>query len=222
MDPSQHRRLAGSVALVTGASRGLGAAVAVALAGEGAHVVIAARDDAGLTATDDTIRAAGGEATLLPADLTRADVTDAIGANLYERFGRLDILAHAASVQGTPMSVGRIDDEDWDRSLAVNATATWRLIRTAEPLLRAAPHGRVVVVTHPAAGTAPAYAGAFSAGMAARQAVTVAWARETVRTPLRVNLFETGECPVPDRAIDAIVTLCLPGEARHGAIVTLS
>lgn len=222
MDPLQYRRLAGRVALVTGASRGLGAAVAVALAGEGAHVVIAARDDAGLAATDDSIRAAGGEATLLPADLTRADVTDTIGANLYERFGRLDVLVHVASVQGAPMPTGRISDEDWDRSLAVNATATWRLIRTTEPLLRAAPYGRVVVVSHPAGGRTPAYAVSFSAGMAARRAVVLAWAREIVRAPLRVNLFETDACPAPGAAIGAIVGLCLPGEARHGAIVTLS
>lgn len=222
MSETQHRSLGGSLALVTGASRGLGAAVAIALAGQGTHVVIAGRDDDGLARTDDAIRAAGGEATLLPADLARADVADAIGANIYERFGRLDILVHAAFMRVAPAPTGRIDDEDWSRGLAVNATATWRLIRTAEPLLRAARYGRAVVVTDAATASSPAYTAALSAGMAARRAVTLAWARETVRTSLRVNLLEVPALSASGRAVDAIVALCQPAEARHGEIVSIS
>lgn len=220
MELTQNRPLAGSVALVTGASRGLGAAVAIALAGRGAHVVIAGRDDAGLAATDDAISAAGGEATLLPADLARAEVTDAIGANLYDRFGRLDILVHAAAVRAPPTPAGLIDDADWDKGMGLNAAATWRLIRTTEPLLRAAPYGRVVVISHPVAAAPRAYWGAFGAGMAARQALTLAWARELERTRLRVNLFETEAWDASAPAVEAVVALCLPAAARHAAVVS--
>lgn len=220
MEPLQHARLSGSVALVTGASRGIGAAVACVLAGLGAHVIIAARDDSGLVSTDDAIRDAGGEATLLPADLTRADVVDAIGANVYDRFGRLDIMVHAAAVCGAQVPAGQIEDGEWERVIGLDATATWRLIRTTEPLLRAAPHGRVVVMTHPVASAPRACWGAFAAGMAARQAFVQCWAQELERTSLRVNLVQGIEENAQDAMALAIAAMCLPGETRHGTLVS--
>ncbi|MDD2876169.1 MAG: SDR family NAD(P)-dependent oxidoreductase [Acidiphilium sp.] len=238
MDGGTDHDLDGNIALVTGASRGLGAAIAIALARRGAHVVIAARDDGGLTVTDDAIRALGGEATLLPADLTRAEVTDSIGASLFERFGRLDILVHAAAVLGTPGPAGKIDEAEWEAAFGINATATWRLIRTTEPLLRAAPHGRVVVLTHSAASVPEADGALRGASMAARQILVLSWAAELNETNLRVNLFDP---TMLSAAIEAsatvqshtvaqtvaqteamaqmIVAMCQPSEARHGEIL---
>lgn len=224
------------VALVTGASRGLGAAAAIELARLGAHVVIAARDDAGLAATDDAIRAGGGDATLLPADLTKGDVADAIGPSLYERFGRLDILVHAASALGALTPASHIMEDQWEPAFGINATATWRLIRTTEPMLRAAPNGRAVVLTHAVAAAPRAYWGSFGASMAARQNLVLSWAAEVKKTALRVNLFDPvraatalraaaypGEDPTslpqPADIAPAIVALCLPAETRHGAVV---
>ncbi|MGC9270846.1 SDR family NAD(P)-dependent oxidoreductase [Acidiphilium sp.] len=228
------RILEGRLALVTGASRGVGAATAIALARMGAHVVIAARDDLGLTVTDDAIRAAGGEATLLPADLIRADVTDQIGASLYQRFGRLDIMVHAAGAIGQLTATSQIDQADWDRAFGINVAATWRLIRSTEPLLRAAGHGRVVVLTHEVASTPRPYWALAGASMAARQGLVLAWAAELIRTDLRVNLFdpvaelwlaegtEAGELPPYDAMAATVAAMCLPSEGRHGVVVRCS
>jgi NAD(P)-dependent dehydrogenase (short-subunit alcohol dehydrogenase family) len=239
LSTSGDRPLEGSIALVTGASRGLGAAAAVELARLGAHVVIAARDDVGLAATDDAIRALEGEATLLPADLTRGEVTDAIGPSLYERFGRLDIFVHAAGALGLLTPVAHFMPEQWEPTLGINVTATWRLIRTTEPLLRAAPAGRAVILTASHATNPRAYWGMFGATMAARRNLALAWAEEVASTPLRVNLFDPGkaatvlragaypgedaaELPQPAEIAPRIAALCLPSETRHGAVVTCS
>ena len=137
--------LAGQIALVTGASRGIGAAVAIELARLGARPVLVARTQGGLEETDDAIRAAGGEATLLPLDLTEGAQVEAIGPSLLQRFGRLDILVHAAAALGRLTPVGHIQPRDWDEVVGVNLAAGWHLIRTCDPLLRAAEAGRAVV-----------------------------------------------------------------------------
>ena len=223
--------------MVTGASRGLGAATAIDLARLGAHVVLAARDDIGLAATDDAIRALGGEATLLPADLTRGEVTDAIGPSLYERFGRLDILVHAAGTLGLLTPISHSMPDQWDPTLGINFTATWRLIRTSEPLLREAPCGRAVILTTSFATKPRAYWGMYGATMAARHNLALAWAEEVASTTLRVNLFDpvraatalraaaypgedAGELPQPDTLAPQIAALCLPTETRHGQVIT--
>jgi NAD(P)-dependent dehydrogenase (short-subunit alcohol dehydrogenase family) len=215
---STDKILQGSIALVTGASRGIGAAAAIGLARCGAHVVIAARDDAGLAATDDAIRAIGGEATLLPADLTRGDVADQVGASLYERFGRLDTLVHAAGMTGTPSATAEIDQAEWDRAFGINVTASWRLIRGCDALLRAAPYGRVVALIHPDAAAPAAYRALASASMAARRNLILSWAAELRRTRLRVNLLEPATDDA-ERIGRILVDLCLPSETRHGAVV---
>ncbi|MEO8115740.1 MAG: SDR family NAD(P)-dependent oxidoreductase, partial [Phenylobacterium sp.] len=140
--------LADRVALVTGASRGIGYAAAVALAKAGADVVAVARTQGGLEDLDDEIRAATGQsATLVPMDIAEGDGLDHLGLALHERFGRLDVLVHAAAILGPMTPVAHIEPKHWDRVVAVNLTATYRLIRSFEPLLRAAEAGRAIFLT---------------------------------------------------------------------------
>lgn len=230
-------RLDGCVALVTGASRGIGAAVAVELARLGAHPVLIARTQGGLEDTDDAIRAVGGSATLLPMDLREGAKIDAIGPSLYQRFGRLDILVHAAGVLGKLTPVGHILPGDWNDVVGVNLSATWRLIATADPLLRRAPAGRAVFLTDERAREPKAYWGAYGATKAAMEHLVLTWVAETESTPLRANLFEPGvigtrlraaafpgfdpkTLPRPETVAPAIAALCLPSETRHGALVS--
>ncbi len=198
--------LEGSVALVTGASRGIGAACAVELARRGAHVVLLARTQGGLEETDDAIRAQGGTATLLPQDLKDGAALDPLGPSLYARFNRLDILVHAAGVLGTLTPAGHITPKDWDEVMAVNATSAWRLIRTCAPLLQAAPAGRAVFLTDCRAAEPRAYWGAYGASKAALNNLVLGWAQEVRSTPLRVNLFDPG--PVATR----LRNKAMPGE----------
>ncbi len=234
------RGLEGSVALVTGASRGIGAAVAVALARLGAQCVITARTQGGLEETDDAIRAAGGaRATLLPLDLAGKDAggqLDLLGPSIVQRFGRLDILVHAAGVLAKLTPAAHIMPRDWEEALAVNLTACWRLIRTCDPPLRAAPAGRAVVLTDGVVDKPAAYWGLYGAGKSGQAHLVRAWAAEVATTPLRVNLFDPGPVatnlraaalPGEDPALlaqpgvvaPAIAALCLPAEGRHGALL---
>src|SRR5438105_14061643 len=152
-------RLAGNIALVTGASRGIGAAVAERFAREGAHLVLAARTVGGLEEVDDGIRAAGGSATLVPLDLREFIKIDELAAAPYERYGRLDILVGNAGEFGTFSPLGHIDPVLWAEVVELNLTANWRLIRAIDPLLRAAQHGRALFVTSATAPEAPPYYG---------------------------------------------------------------
>jgi NAD(P)-dependent dehydrogenase (short-subunit alcohol dehydrogenase family) len=233
------RPLAGRIALVTGASRGIGSACAVELARLGAHLVITARTEGGLEETDDAIRAAGGTATLLPLDLAEADTIDSIGPSLFERFRRLDILVHAAGALGKLTPVGHILPPDWNDAIAVNAAAAWRLIRTCGPLLTAAPEGRAVFVGDALASAPRAYWGTYGASKAALEHLVLAWAAEVQATRLRVNIFRPGPVatklrahampgedpstlPRPADVAPALAALCLPGEQPHGAVVQYS
>ena len=228
--------LTNTVALVTGASRGIGAATAVELARLGAHVVITARTQGGLEETDDAIRAIGGTATLLPLDLTEVDQVEAIGPSLFQRFGRLDILVHSAAALGRLTPVSHIRPEDWSDVIAVNLTATHRLIRTCERLLRNAPVGRAVFVTDARAREPKAYWGTYGATKAAMEHLVLTWADELRTTRLRVNLFDPGvvatrlrgqampgedptTLPKPQDVAPALAALCLPTEARHGELI---
>ena len=230
------RPLSGNVALVTGASRGLGAATAVELARLGAHVVITARTHGGLEETDDAIRSIGGNATILPLDLAEAGTIDAIGPSLYARFGRLDILVHAAAMLGVLTPVPHIQPKDFTPALAVNVTAVWRLIATCAPLLAAAPAGRAVFVTTALAHTPKAYWGIHGATKAAQAHLALTWADETESTALRINLFDPGpmatklrraaypgedqsSLPKPESVAPALAALCLPVESRTGALI---
>ncbi|WP_135467865.1 SDR family NAD(P)-dependent oxidoreductase [Crenalkalicoccus roseus] len=237
MSAPAERPLAGAVALVTGASRGIGAAAAVELARLGAHCVLTARTQGGLEETDDAIRAAGGAATLFPLDLVRgAEQLDMLGPSIVSRFGRLDILVHAAGVLSKLTPVAHIMPRDWQEAVAVNLSACWRLIRTCDPPLRAAPAGRAVVLTDGVVARPAAYWGLYGAGKAGQEHLVRAWAAEVANTRLRVNLLDPGPVATmlrgtampgedprrlaqPADIAPAIAALCLPEETRHGTVV---
>jgi NAD(P)-dependent dehydrogenase (short-subunit alcohol dehydrogenase family) len=229
-------RLTGAVALVTGASRGIGAATAVELARLGAHVVITARTQGGLEETDDTIRAVGGSATLLPLDFAEGAQVDAIGPSIHQRFGRLDVLVHNAGTLGRLTPVAHILPDDWSAALAVNFAAAWHLIRTCDPLLRHAASGRAVFVTDQRARAPKAYWGTYGATKAGMEHLALTWAAEVRTTRLRVNLFDPGPTatrlranampgedratlPTPQDIASRLAALCLPEEHRHGELI---
>ncbi len=231
--------LAGQIALVTGASRGIGAATAVELACRGAHVVITARSQGGLEETDDRIRAVGGTATLLPLDLQDVASVDALGPSIFERFRRLDILVSNAGEVGTLTPVPDIRIDDWDEAMAVNVGATLRLIRTTARLLLAAPAGRAAFVSSRIVVRAPAYFAMYGATKAAAHYLVQSWAEETRNTNLRVNLIDPGpvatrlrrqafpgedqtNVPAPEAVAGGIADVCGPAETRHGDFIRVS
>jgi NAD(P)-dependent dehydrogenase (short-subunit alcohol dehydrogenase family) len=185
-------RLSGRLALITGASRGIGAAVARRFAAEGAHVILLARTTGGLEERDDEIRALGREATLVPLDLRDGAKIDQMGAALYQRFGRLDVLVGNAGVLGALSPMGHFDPATWAEVIEVNLTANWRLIRSLDPLLRLSPAGRAIFTTCAAAREATPYWGAYAASKAALETMVKIYAGETVKTNVRANLVDPG------------------------------
>src|ERR1700741_4185425 len=198
--------LASRIALVTGASRGIGFATACALARAGAQIVAVARTQGGLEELDDDIRKDGGSATLVPLNLTDYDGIARLGAALHERHGKLDILVGNAGVAGPSSPLGHIDLKPWNDVMAVNVTANFQLIRCMEPLLIHSDAGRAVFITSGTATKASAYLGPYSASKAALEALARVWAHETATTSLRVNLFSPG--PIRTRMRAAV----FPGE----------
>jgi NAD(P)-dependent dehydrogenase (short-subunit alcohol dehydrogenase family) len=190
MSPSAS--LTGKIALVTGASRGIGHATALALARAGAHVVAVARTVGGLEELDDAIRPGGGAATLVPLDLKDHGGIARLGAALNERYGRLDILIGNAGVLGPLSPLGHVEPKAWDDVLAVNVTANWHLIRSMDPLLRLSPAGRAVFLTSGLGSTPRAYWGPYAVSKAALEAMARTYAAETLSTTVRVNLFSPG------------------------------
>ena len=230
------KRLAGRIAVITGASRGIGAAVAKRFAAEGAHVVLVARTVGGLEELDDQIVSAGGSATLVPLDLRELDRIDPMGPALYERFGKIDILVGNAGLLGTLGPLSHHDAKLWNDVMTVNVTANWRLIRTLEPLLRRAEAGRAIFVTSGAAQKTQAYWGAYAMTKAALEAMVRTWAEELVKTNVRVNMLSPGpirtsmraqafpgEDPaslrLPEAIMDSFVDLALPSCTRNGEVV---
>jgi len=177
--------LASRIALVTGASRGIGYATARALAKQGAHIVAVARTQGGLEELDDEIRKDGGSATLVPLSLTDFDGIARLGAALHERHGKLDILVGNAGVAGPSSPLGHIELKPWNDVMAVNVTANFQLVRCMEPLLKQSDAGRAVFLTSGAASQAPAYLGPYAASKAALEALVRVWAAETASTSLR-------------------------------------
>lgn len=184
----------GRIALVTGASRGIGRACALGLARAGAQLVACGRSKAALEELDDEVFAATGcHATLIPFDITDGDALDRLSAALLERFGRLDTLVHAAAITGTLTPVTHHEPKDFDKVVATNLTATWRLLRATEPLLRLSASGRVVAFTTSAAVTGgKAYWGLYGATKAAMESLIRAWADELEITPIRAALISPG------------------------------
>lgn len=185
-------RLGGRVAVITGASRGIGRAVARRFAEEGAELVLIARSVEGLEETDDLVQAAGGTATLVPLDLTDGAGIDRLGAALAERWGRMDILVGNAAILGELSPIGHIDPNEWNRVLRVNATANWWLLRSLDVLLRASPSGRAIFVTSGVTQGAFAYYGAYAASKAALESLVRTYAAEITKTNVRANLIDPG------------------------------
>ncbi|HLZ65868.1 MAG TPA: SDR family NAD(P)-dependent oxidoreductase [Aliidongia sp.] len=185
-------RLAGRIALVTGASRGIGAAVARRFAAEGAHVVLVARTVGALEEVDDQIQAAGGSATLVPLDLQEFDKIDQMGAALYERFGRLDILVGNAGHLGSLGPMSHQDPKVFKRVLETNVTANYRLIRSLEPLLKLAPAGRAIFTACAAGHEPTAYWSAYAVSKAALEMMVRTWGAELAKTNVKVALVDPG------------------------------
>jgi NAD(P)-dependent dehydrogenase (short-subunit alcohol dehydrogenase family) len=194
------------VALVTGASRGIGRALALELARDGAHVVALARTQGALEELDDEIQAIGGAATLVPCDITDFDALDRLGAALFQRWGRLDVFVGNAGVLGPLSPLAHVDVKDWTRVIAVNVTANWRLIRSLDPLLRASPAGRVAFITSSAAYKAQPYWGAYAASKAALESLARTYAAETHDTNVKVTIANPGRMRTRMRA------QAMPGE----------
>lgn len=234
--PGAKRRLENRIALITGASRGIGRAVARRFAAEGAHIVAVARTQGALEELDDEVRALGGTATLVPADLTDHGRIDQMGAAVFERFGRLDVLVGNAAILGILSPMGHIDPDTWKRAVDVNLTANWRLIRSFDPLLRMSDSGRAIFVTSMAARMTNAYWGTYAVTKAALESMVLTYAAEVVKTPVRVNLVDPGmvrtalraeafpgEDPttlrLPEDVTETFVALAAKSCRRHGKIV---
>jgi len=198
--------LDGRVTLVTGASRGIGYAAALALAKAGSHIIAIARTQGGLEDLDDAVKTAGGECTLVPLDLKNGDGIDQLGKIIHERWGRLDGLLANAGLLGEITPAPHTDPKTWDNVFAVNATANYRLIRSLDPLLRASDAGRAVFLTSSVAASRPAFWGAYAASKAALEAFVQIYAKEVEVTKLRVNLLNPGAMRTAMRA------KAMPGE----------
>lgn len=233
---SSRGRLTGRIAVITGASRGIGAAVARRFAAEGAHVVLLARTVGGLEAVDDAIRAAGGEATLVPQDLQDLASLDHLGPTLFERLGRVDILVGNAGHLGQLGPVAHTDPREWQKIFTINVLANQRLLLSLDPLLRASDAGRAVFVTAGAARGPFAYWGAYAASKAALEMMVLTYAAEVSKTALKVNLLDPGvvrtvmraaafpgedasRLPAPETISDAFVDLAAPDCPHHGQII---
>ncbi len=186
-------RLNGRIALITGASRGIGAAVAKRFAAEGAYLVLTARTVGGLEEVDDAIKEISGRrATLAPLDITDGHAIDQLGGALHERFGRLDILIGNAGSLGELTPIGHIEPEVWDTTFAINSTANYRLIRSMDPLLRLSEAGRAIFVTSGAVRNLNPYWAAYAASKAALEAMVTIYAAEVAHTNVRANLVDPG------------------------------
>jgi NAD(P)-dependent dehydrogenase (short-subunit alcohol dehydrogenase family) len=231
--------LSDRIALVTGASRGIGNAAALALAKAGAHVVVVARTVGGLEELDDAIRAAGGSATLVPLDVTDYDGIDRLGAALAQRYGRLDILLGNAGILGSLSPLDHVEIDVWEKVFAVNVTANFRLIRATVGLLKNSDAGRAVFLTSTAVWRARAYWGAYASSKAAVETLVRVFAAETATTNVRVNLVNPGrvrtrmlssafpaadlsDVPTPEQVAERIVALCLPTMTDTGRYYDLA
>jgi NAD(P)-dependent dehydrogenase (short-subunit alcohol dehydrogenase family) len=227
--------LSDRIALVTGASRGIGAALALQLAQAGAHVIAVARTVGGLEELDDKINAAGGTATLVPLDMKDFDGIARLALALNERYGRLDVLVGNAAVLGVLSPLGHVEPKVWDDVITVNVTANWHLIRACDALLRASAAGRAVFMSSALSWHGRAYCGPYAASKAALNVLVQTYAAETASTNVRVNVFNPGPTrtrmyasgwpgvdpqtlPTPETVAEKIVPLCLPSCRENGRL----
>ena len=195
-----HGKLINKLAVVTGASRGIGAATAKYLAREGAHVILVARTRGGLEEVDDEIRKTGGKATLVPMDLTDYNRIDEMGATIFQRFGKLDILISNAGLLGTLGPLSQIDTKVWEQTMAVNVTANWRLIRSLDPLLRLSTSGHAIFLTSSAAQYHRAFWGLYATSKIALEMIVSTYAKETSGSNIAAILFNPGRTRTKMRA----------------------
>lgn len=227
------KRLAGRLALVTGASRGIGAAVARRFAEEGAELILVARTVGGLEEVDDAVKEAGSRATLVPLDLSDFPAIDRLGQAIYERHGRLDIMVANAAQLGLLQPIQQIRPEEWQQVIDLNLTANWRLIRSMHPLLMESPAGRAIFVSSGASLEPRAYWGTYAVSKAALDMVAGIYAAETKRGTIRVNIIDPGRVrtrmraraypgedpmkhPAPADITDEFVELASADCQRHG------
>ena len=228
-------RLEGRIALITGASRGIGAAVARRFAAEGAHLILTARTVGGLEEVDDKIQAIGGNATLIPADLMKMEQIDQMGGAIYARFRRLDILVGNAATLGTLSPVAHVTPSVWEEVITLNATVNYRLIRSFDPLLQQSDAGRAIFVTSSAAQESIPYWGPYAVGKAALEALVRTYAGEVAKTNVRANLIDPGsvrtvlraeafpgedkmKLAAPEDITDPFVALAEAGFQENGAV----
>jgi NAD(P)-dependent dehydrogenase (short-subunit alcohol dehydrogenase family) len=229
--------LEGRIALVTGASRGIGRAAAIALGAAGAHVILVARTVGALEEVDDAIKSTGGSATLVPLNLKDFAALDRLGASIYERWGKLDAFLGNAGQLGALTPLGHLDPKVFQEILDVNVTANWRLIRSLDPLLRQSDAGRAVFVSSGAARKFTPYWGGYGMAKAALESLALTWAAECEQTKVRVNLFNPGpirtamrakampgEDPMtldpPEAIAPALVEMLSPSFTRNGELVS--
>lgn len=184
--------LDGRVALITGASRGIGRAVAKHFAEHGAHVVVTARSQGALEILDDELREFGSQATLVPCDLTDFDMIDKIGAELQNRFQKLDILVGNAGILGKLAPMAEITPQDWQRVLNINLTTNWRLIRALTPLLQASDAGRAIFVSSSVGHQARAGWSSYAVSKAALEMTAGIYAEECKTSNVLVNMINPG------------------------------
>lgn len=225
------------VALVTGASRGIGRAVALALAKQNIHVLLLARTQGGLEDVYDEIVAADGEATGVPMDLTDYDAIDRLGGVIAERWGKLDVFVGNAGILGPISPVAHMTPSEFEKTLAINVTSNARLIRALEPLLLASDTGRAVFLTSGAAYSTKPFWGAYSTSKAALDALVKSWANEQKNTSLKINLYSPGPVrtamraqampgenpstlPTAEDVAPQIISLCAPEYQQTGEIIS--
>lgn len=230
------KSFAGRIALVTGASRGIGRAAAIALGQEGAHVICVARTVGGLEETDDAIQKAGGTATLVPLNLKDFSAIDRLGASIHERWGKLDAFLGNAGTVGVLTPLAHLDPKVFQELLEINVTANWRLLRSFDPLLRLSDAGRVLMVSSAAARRNTAFWGGYAMSKAALEMITFTYAAECNGTPIRVNAFDPGpvrtimrakampgedpaSLPRPEELAPMILEALSPANDRQGELI---
>jgi NAD(P)-dependent dehydrogenase (short-subunit alcohol dehydrogenase family) len=229
--------LSGRVALITGASRGIGRAAALAISRAGAHVILVARTIGGLEEVDDEIKQQGGEATLVPLDLKDFDALDRMGAAIFERWGKLDVLLGNAGTLGIMTPIAHLQPKTWDELVAVNISANYRLLRSADPLLQRSDAGRALFISSGVARNPRPFWGGYAASKAALESLVLTYAAECASTNVKTNLFNPGatrtkmraqampgedpmSLPSPEDIAPQIVELLLPSCVKNGELIT--
>jgi NAD(P)-dependent dehydrogenase (short-subunit alcohol dehydrogenase family) len=231
-----NKPLQNKIALVTGASRGIGRAAAIGLASAGAHVVLVARTVGGLEEADDEITKAGGSATLVPLNLRDFDALDRLGRSIFDRWGRLDAFLGNAGSLGALTPLSHLEPKVFQELIEVNVTANWRLIRSLDPLLRQSDAGRVLFVTSGAARVFTPFWGGYGMAKAALESLALTYAAECATTNVKVNLLSPGAVrtgmrarampgedpqtlPPPEALAPLIVELLSPSNRKNGELV---